>query len=83
MPFLMELDDAIPMFLKAIENKQKFAAFPWQLAAVVRAGNKAVKAVQDLTGGGVHHSFEAIGLKVTAEQAFRMLRRAARPTSSA
>jgi NADP-dependent 3-hydroxy acid dehydrogenase YdfG len=39
MPFLMELDDAIPMFLKAIENKQKFAAFPWQLAAVVRAGN--------------------------------------------
>lgn len=38
MPFLMELDDAIPMFLKAIENKQKFAAFPWQLAAVVRAG---------------------------------------------
>ncbi|MDQ0466146.1 S-(hydroxymethyl)glutathione dehydrogenase/alcohol dehydrogenase [Caulobacter ginsengisoli] len=34
-----------------------------------------VKAVMDLTGGGVHHSFEAIGLKQTAEQAFRMLRR--------
>ena len=35
----------------------------------------AVKQVQELTGGGVHHSFEAIGLKATAEQAFKMLRR--------
>jgi S-(hydroxymethyl)glutathione dehydrogenase / alcohol dehydrogenase len=34
-----------------------------------------VKQVQDLTGGGVHHSFEAIGLKATAEQSFKMLRR--------
>ncbi|PTS87013.1 MULTISPECIES: Zn-dependent alcohol dehydrogenase [unclassified Caulobacter] len=34
-----------------------------------------VKQVQELTGGGVHHSFEAIGLKITAEQSFRMLRR--------
>jgi S-(hydroxymethyl)glutathione dehydrogenase / alcohol dehydrogenase len=31
--------------------------------------------VRDLTGGGVHHSFEAVGSKTTAEQAFRMLRR--------
>ncbi|MBK6751371.1 MAG: SDR family NAD(P)-dependent oxidoreductase [Acidobacteria bacterium] len=38
MPFLMELDDAIPHFLKAIEKKKRFAAFPWQLATVVRAG---------------------------------------------
>jgi len=38
MPFLMELDDAIPMFLKAIEKKKNFAAFPWQLATIVRAG---------------------------------------------
>ncbi|WP_426014532.1 Zn-dependent alcohol dehydrogenase [Caulobacter sp. DWR2-3-1b2] len=35
----------------------------------------AVKQVQELTGGGVHHSFEAIGLKATAEQSFKMLRR--------
>ena len=43
---------------------------------VIDAGaDDPVKAVQELTGGGVHHSFEAIGLKVTAEQAFRMLRR--------
>jgi S-(hydroxymethyl)glutathione dehydrogenase/alcohol dehydrogenase len=34
-----------------------------------------VKAVMDLTKGGVQHSFEAIGLGKTAEQAFNMLRR--------
>ena len=34
----------------------------------------AVEAVKELTGGGVQYSFEAIGLKATAEQAFRMLR---------
>jgi short-subunit dehydrogenase len=38
MPFLMELDDAIPHFINAIEKKKKFAAFPWQLATIVRAG---------------------------------------------
>jgi short-subunit dehydrogenase len=38
MPFLMELDDAIPMFIKAIDKRKKFAAFPWQLATIVRAG---------------------------------------------
>ena len=34
-----------------------------------------VTAVMEITKGGVHHSFEAIGLKATAEQAFRMLAR--------
>lgn len=34
-----------------------------------------VKQVMELTRGGVHHAIEAIGLKVTAEQAFNMLRR--------
>ena len=38
MPFLMELEDSIPLFLRAIEKKKKFAAFPWQLATLVRAG---------------------------------------------
>jgi S-(hydroxymethyl)glutathione dehydrogenase/alcohol dehydrogenase len=33
-----------------------------------------VAQVQELTGGGVEYSFEAIGLKQTAEQAFGMLR---------
>ena len=32
-----------------------------------------VQQVKDLTGGGVEYSFEAIGLKQTAEQAFYML----------
>jgi S-(hydroxymethyl)glutathione dehydrogenase/alcohol dehydrogenase len=34
-----------------------------------------VAKVMELTGGGVHHAFEAIGLAKTAEQAFNMLRR--------
>jgi S-(hydroxymethyl)glutathione dehydrogenase/alcohol dehydrogenase len=34
-----------------------------------------VKQVLELTKGGVEHSFEAIGLKKTAEQAFKMLAR--------
>lgn len=38
MPFLMELDDAIPLFVAAIEKRKPFAAFPWQLATIVRAG---------------------------------------------
>jgi len=38
MPFLMELEDAIPLFLRAIENRKRFAAFPWQLATFVRLG---------------------------------------------
>jgi S-(hydroxymethyl)glutathione dehydrogenase / alcohol dehydrogenase len=33
-----------------------------------------VQAVLEMTSGGVHHAFEAIGLKATAEAAFGMLR---------
>ncbi|WP_454733926.1 MULTISPECIES: Zn-dependent alcohol dehydrogenase [Cupriavidus] len=39
------------------------------------ADTDVVDAVRALTRGGVHHAFEAIGLKQTAEQAFSMLRR--------
>jgi S-(hydroxymethyl)glutathione dehydrogenase/alcohol dehydrogenase len=38
------------------------------------AGN-AAEQVMELTRGGVHHAFEAVGLKETAEQAFAMLAR--------
>lgn len=38
MPFLMNLDVAIPLFIKAIEKRKRFSAFPWQLASIVRAG---------------------------------------------
>ena len=33
-----------------------------------------VQQVREMTGGGVHYSFEALGTKSTAEQAFQMLR---------
>jgi len=39
-----------------------------------------VEAVREITGGGVHHSFEAVGLKETAEQAFRMIRNGGQAT---
>ena len=38
MPYLMELDDAMPKIVSAIEKGKKSVAFPWQLATVVRAG---------------------------------------------
>jgi len=41
----------------------------------VAGGEDAVATVMEMTGGGVQHSFEAIGLSVTAEQSFNMLRR--------
>jgi short-subunit dehydrogenase len=47
MPFLMELDDAVPLFLKAIEKRKKFAAFPWQLATLVRAARFFPAALYD------------------------------------
>ncbi|WP_269715995.1 Zn-dependent alcohol dehydrogenase [Caulobacter sp. NIBR2454] len=54
-----------------LELAKKFGATD----VINAADTDPVKAVQDLTGGGVHHSFEAIGLKITAEQSFKMLRR--------
>lgn len=43
---------------------------------VVNAGSgDAVASVIDLTDGGVHYAFEAIGLNTTVEQAFQMLRK--------
>src|SRR5436853_244582 len=44
---------------------------PLDLAALIDGG--VVKQVRDLTNGGVHHSFEVLGRKETAEQAFGML----------
>jgi S-(hydroxymethyl)glutathione dehydrogenase/alcohol dehydrogenase len=38
------------------------------------ATGEPVEALRDLTGGGVDYSFEALGAKLTAEQAFAMLR---------
>ena len=40
----------------------------------VLAGPDTVKQIMEMTGGGVHYSFECVGLKQTAEQCFAMLR---------
>ncbi len=61
---------AVDMVDSKLELARKFGA-----TDVVNAGDgDAVAKVIELTGGGVHYSFEAIGLKGTAEQAFQMLR---------
>jgi S-(hydroxymethyl)glutathione dehydrogenase/alcohol dehydrogenase len=39
------------------------------------AATDPIKAIREMTGGGVEYSFECVGLKTTVEQAFRMLRR--------
>ena len=62
---------AVDMVPSKLELARKFGA-----TDVVNAGEgDPVEAVRELTGGGVHYSFEAIGLKATTEQAFKMLNR--------
>ena len=34
MPFLMDLDPAVRLMVKAIEKRRKFLTVPWQLASV-------------------------------------------------
>ncbi len=61
---------AVDMVPSKLELARKFGA-----TDVVNGNDgDAVEAVKELTGGGAHYTFEAIGLKVTAEQAFNMLR---------
>lgn len=62
---------AVDMVASKLELARKFGATD----TVDASEGDAVDQVIALTGGGVHYSFEAIGLKPTAEQAFRMLRR--------
>ena len=62
---------AVDMVPSKLELARKFGA-----TDVVNAkDNDPVEAVRELTGGGVHYAFEAIGLKQTAEQSFKMLAR--------
>jgi short-subunit dehydrogenase len=51
MPFLMELEDAIPLFIRAIEKRSSFAAFPWQLATLVRLGRFMPTRMYDWVAG--------------------------------
>lgn len=60
---------AVDMVASKLDLARKFGATDVVNAAEV----DAVGEVREMTGGGVHYSFEAIGLKQTAEQAFKML----------
>ena len=62
---------AVDMVASKLDLARKFGA-----TDVVNAKDTdPVAAVLEMTGGGAHYTFEAIGLKVSAEQAFQMLRR--------
>jgi S-(hydroxymethyl)glutathione dehydrogenase/alcohol dehydrogenase len=61
---------AIDMVPSKLELARTFGATD----TINPADGDVVKQVRDLTDGGVHYSFEAIGLKKTAEDSFRMLR---------
>lgn len=61
---------AVDMVPSKLELARKFGA-----TDVVNASEgDPIEQVKEMTGGGVHYSFEAIGLKITAEQAFGMLK---------
>lgn len=62
---------AVDQVASKLELARKFGATD----TVDASESDAVDSVRAMTGGGVHYAFEAIGLKITAEQAFRMLRR--------
>ena len=61
---------AVDMVPSKLDLARKFGATD----VVNAAEGDPMEQVKELTGGGVHYAFEAIGLKVTAEQAFGMLR---------
>ena len=60
---------AVDMVASKLELARKFGATD----LVDASDGESVQKVIEMTGG-VHYSFEAIGLKATAEQAFQMLR---------
>jgi len=62
---------AIDMMPQKLELARKFGATD----TINPNDGDPVEAIREMTGGGVHHAFEAIGLKVTTEQAFKMLQR--------
>ena len=47
MPYLMELDSGVKKIVSAIEKEKKIYAFPWQLAAIVRASMLLPAAMYD------------------------------------
>lgn len=60
--------------LDTVPSKLELARTMGATDTVLVGNEDPVQAVRDLTGGGVEYSFECLGLKATAEQAFAMLR---------
>ena len=60
--------------IDAVETKLTLAQEFGATDVVDASGGRVVEKIKDLTAGGVDYSFEAIGKKETAEQAFEMLR---------
>ncbi len=60
--------------IDAVETKLTLAREFGATDVIDASGGGVVQKIRDMTGGGVDYSFEAIGLKETAEQAFDMLR---------
>jgi S-(hydroxymethyl)glutathione dehydrogenase/alcohol dehydrogenase len=59
--------------IDSVETKLTMAREFGATDVIDASGGGVVEKVRDLTGGGVDYSFEAIGLKETAEQCFEML----------
>jgi len=57
-----------------VDSKLELAKAFGATDGVNGSDGEAVAKVMEMTGGGVEYAFEAIGLKVTAQQAFAMLR---------
>lgn len=62
-----------------VASKLDLAAKLGATHGIDASDGQAVAAVRELTGG-VHHAFEAVGLKQTAEDAFKMLRNGGQAT---
>jgi S-(hydroxymethyl)glutathione dehydrogenase / alcohol dehydrogenase len=61
--------------IDTVETKLTLARQFGATDVIDASGGEVVQKVRDLTDGGVDYSFEAIGLKETAEECFAMLRR--------
>jgi S-(hydroxymethyl)glutathione dehydrogenase/alcohol dehydrogenase len=67
---------AVDMTTTKLELAQSLGATHF----VNAAETDPVEAVKEIADGGVHHAFEAVGMKLTAEQAFKMLRNGGQAT---
>ena len=60
--------------LDTLPEKLEVAKTMGATDTILVGNDDPVQAVRELTGGGVEYSFEALGLKATAEQSFAMLK---------